>query len=222
MPMLINEIGWPTQGGGESISETQRAKAYRAATVNIPRTNCNVMGILPQAWTSAQQDPKNPEDWYGIANPSTAKPYSSAHAYSNAAKLMRGQRSQPPPNRPLIVCPGMPAPTPPGPARPNPCTMVGTPAADRLDGTARRDVVCAFGGRDEIRARGGRDVALGADGPDRIAGGSGKDRLNGGTGRDRLDGGPGRDVLIGGPGRDVCVGKRGHDRFRGCEKIVSR
>jgi hypothetical protein len=113
IPMLINEIGWPTQGGGETISEDERSRAYRDATVNIPRTNCNVMGIVPQAWTSKQQDPKKPEDWYGIAGPVTARPYPSAHAYSRALRLMTGQRAKPPPNRPLMVCPGMPAPKPP-------------------------------------------------------------------------------------------------------------
>jgi hypothetical protein len=113
IPMLINEIGWPTQGDGETISETERSKAYRNATVDIPRTNCNVMGILPQAWTSKQQDPKKSEDWYGIAGPLTAKPYPSAHAYSRALRLMTGQRKKVPPHRPLMVCPGMPAPKPP-------------------------------------------------------------------------------------------------------------
>jgi hypothetical protein len=114
MPMLINEIGWPTQGGGETISESERSRAYRDATVNIPRTNCNVMGILPQAWTSSQQDPKNPEDWYGIAGPVSARPYPSAHSYSRALRLMTGQRSKAPPGRPLMVCRGMPPPKPPG------------------------------------------------------------------------------------------------------------
>jgi hypothetical protein len=92
----------------------ERAKAYRSATVNIPRTNCNVMGMVPQSWTSNQQSNSNPEDWYGIASPVTAKPYPSANAYSRAAKLMRGKLSQPPPDNPLMVCPGMPAPKPPG------------------------------------------------------------------------------------------------------------
>jgi hemolysin type calcium-binding protein len=223
MPMLINEIGWPTKGSGETISEAKRSKAYKAATVNIPRTNCNVMGILPQAWTSAEQNPKNAEDWYGIANPATAKPYPSAHAYANAAKLMRGQLSQPPPDKPLMVCPGMPAPKPPGtPGKPSRCTIAGTPASDSLRGTAGRDVACGFGGSDVIKTKGGRDLALGAAGADRLFGGAGPDRLEGGQGRDKLLGGRGDDVLIGGPGRDVCYGKPKHDRFRGCERIVSR
>jgi hypothetical protein len=114
VPMLINEIGWPAGGGRNAISEAARAKAYTRATRNIPRTNCNVMGMLPQAWTSRQQDPQRAEDWYGIASPATAMPYPSAWAYSKSLRLMRGDLRQPPPDKPLMACPGMPRPTPPG------------------------------------------------------------------------------------------------------------
>jgi hypothetical protein len=114
IPMLINEIGWAAGGGSGSIGETARTKAYTRATLNIPRTNCNVMGMLPQSWTSRQQDPDNPEDWYGIASPATARPYPSARAYSYSLRLMRGELRQAPPAKPLMVCPGMPRPPPPG------------------------------------------------------------------------------------------------------------
>jgi hypothetical protein len=201
MPMLINEIGWPTGGSSSAITEQERAKAYTRATVNIPRTNCNVMGMLPQSWTSSQQSNSNPEDWYGIAGPVTAKPYPSAYAYSHSARLMRGQLTQAPPSNPLMVCPGMPAPKPPGGAKPGACTIVGTAGADRLGGTPAADAICGFAGRDTLTGRRGRDV------------------VGGGRGRDRLKGGPGRDLLKGGPGRDVCHGKRGRDRFRSCERI---
>lgn len=221
-PMLINEIGWAT-GGPDAVSEEERAKAYTAATVNIPRTNCNVMGMLPQSWTSNQISDGNPEDWYGIAGPVTAKPYPSALAYSRAVRLMRGQLSEPPPADPLMVCPGMPPPKPPGGGgTPDPCTIVGTPAPDRLPGTAKGDVTCGFGGRDAIAGRRGSDVLLGAEGRDRISGGPGRDRLKGGDGRDRLKGGHGRDVLKGGPGMDVCRANGGRDRFRSCERISAR
>jgi len=114
VPMLINEIGWPAGGGRRTISEAQRTKAYSTVTRNFARTNCNVMGMLPQAWTSREHDPDNLEDWYGIANPRTAKPYPSAHAYSRGVKLMRGELAQAPPSKPLMACPGMPRPSPPG------------------------------------------------------------------------------------------------------------
>ncbi len=214
MPMLINEIGWPTGGSSTAVSEKERTKAYREATVNIPRTNCNVMGMLPQSWTSTQQSNSNPEDWYGIAGPVTAKPLPSALAYARGARVMSGQLAQAPPADPLMVCPGMPPPTPP-----DPCTIAGTPGPDRLPGTRRGDVVCGLGGRDAIAGRRGRDVLRGARGRDHISGGPGRDRVKGGRGRDRVKGGAGRDLLSGGPGRDVCRGKPGRDRFRSCERI---
>jgi hypothetical protein len=212
-PMLINEIGWAANDGDSAISERERTRAYRASTVKIPRTNCNVMGILPQSWTSDQQDFGDPEDWYGIAGPATAKPYPSARAYSRGLRLMRGERAQPPPRKPLMVCPGMPAPRPPDP--PDPCTMIGTAGADRLIGTRGRDTICGRGGGDVIRARGGRDIVLGGGGGDRIKGGPGGDRIKGQAGRDRLGGGSGGDRLAGGPNRDVLRGGPGRDRLRG-------
>ena len=218
-PMLINEIGWATHGGSSAVTEDKRADAYTAAAEMIPRTNCNVMGIVPQTWTSNQQNADNPEDWFGIAGPVTAKPYPSAHAYSRAVQLMRGELAKSPPANPLMVCPGMPPPKPPGEVKPGRCTVMGTPAADRLAGTPKRDVICGLGGRDRIAGRRGRDLVLGAGGRDRLAGGRSRDRVKGGRGRDRLKGGPGRDLLDGGPGKDVCRGKRGRDHFRSCEPI---
>ncbi|HKH13831.1 MAG TPA: calcium-binding protein [Solirubrobacterales bacterium] len=215
-PMLINEIGWPTGGSSSAVSEEERAKAYTMATVNIPRTNCNVMGMLPQSWTSNQINDSNPEDWYGIAGPVTAKPYPSARAYSHAVKLMRGQLSDAPPADPLMVCPGMAPPKPPGGGgTPNPCTIVGTPAPDRLVGTSKRDVICAFGNRDVIRTKGGRDTVLGGGGRDRILGGRGPDRLKGGAGRDKVKGARGRDFLVGQRGGDKLGGGRGNDKIKG-------
>jgi hypothetical protein len=80
-------------------------------------------------------------------------------------------------------------------ASPRPCTITGTPGADRLRGTSRDDVICAGEGDDRVEARGGDDAVFGDAGDDRIDGGSGDDTLYGGDGRDRLDGGSGRDVL---------------------------
>ena len=114
MPMLINEIGWPAGGGSKTIKESARANAYTRATMNFPRTNCNVMGMLPQTWTSPERDPNNTEDWLGIASPVTAKPYLSALAYSHSLRLMRGDLRQAPPSKPLMTCPGMPRPKSPG------------------------------------------------------------------------------------------------------------
>ena len=88
-------------------------------------------------------------------------------------------------------------------ASPRPCTITGTPGADRLRGTWRDDVICGLGGDDVIDGRWGDDAIMGDAGDDRIRGGDGDDTLYGGEGDDRLDGERGRDVLSGGPGADA-------------------
>lgn len=103
-PMIVNEIGWATHVGKVPLTETDRAAAFAKMTVNYARTNCNVGGILPHTWISPQQSNKNPEDWYGIANPSTGKPYDSARRFSYGLRLMSGQLATAPPTQILAVC----------------------------------------------------------------------------------------------------------------------
>jgi hypothetical protein len=103
IPMIINEIGWATHVGKVSLTEADRAAAFGKMTINYARTNCNVGGILPHTWISPQQSSKNPEDWYGIANPSTGEPYDSARRFSYGLRLMTGELPNPP-TRTLLVC----------------------------------------------------------------------------------------------------------------------
>ncbi len=109
-PMLINEIGWANHGGAAPVGESDRAQAYSRMATDLARTNCNVEGILAHTWISPERNAKNPEDWYGIADPRTAQPYESALAYSHAVQLMRGVLSEEGPNATLMACPGMPLP----------------------------------------------------------------------------------------------------------------
>ena len=83
-----------------------------------------------------------------------------------------------------------------------PCDVVGTPAGERLRGTAGADVICARGGRDRVLAGPGRDIVYGDDGADTLLGGGGDDVLMGGFGDDLIGGGLGRDTTRGGAGRD--------------------
>jgi hypothetical protein len=110
IPMLINEIGWATHVGKVPLTESQRADAYAAMTVNFARTNCNVGGILPHTWITPQQSKSNPEDWYGIADPQTAAPYESGRAFVHGLRLLRGQLPVEAPTQTLTVCTGMPLP----------------------------------------------------------------------------------------------------------------
>jgi hypothetical protein len=200
VPMLVNEIGWSLQGSSISVSEQARARRYARVTTELPRTNCNISGMVAHTWTSLQSDPNNADQWYGIANPQTAQPYPSARAYAHAIALMRGKLSRHPPRQRIRACAGG------GTSGVKPaCTITGTNGSDVLRGTPERDVLCGLRGNDVIKGRGGADVIRGAAGRDKIYGQRGRDRLLGGGGPDLLEGGPGRDVLRGGPGRDRSV-----------------
>jgi len=104
IPMIVNEVGWATHVGKVPLSESDRAAAFGTMTINYARTNCNVGGILPHAWISPQRSTKNPEDWFGIANPSTGEPYDSARRYSYGLRLMTGRLPTAPPTKILTVC----------------------------------------------------------------------------------------------------------------------
>lgn len=84
-------------------------------------------------------------------------------------------------------------------------TIVGTAGADRLNGTAGRDVIAAGAGADRVDARGGQDLVCGGPGADRIAGGGGADQLRGEGGNDRIDGGGDVDRCEGGGGSNTLL-----------------
>jgi Ca2+-binding RTX toxin-like protein len=93
------------------------------------------------------------------------------------------------------------------------CTIVGSPDADVLTGTAGDDRICGLGGNDSITGGDGNDAIFGGDGVDTVTGDLGDDIVSGGRGNDRLDGGIGADILVGGPGKgtDTLRGRDGND-----------
>jgi hypothetical protein len=109
-PMIINEVGWPTRGVPWALDEATRAKGYTAITETIPRSNCNVSAVLPHTWWTAQSDPNNPEDWFGIADPQTGAPSASATAYANGIHIQRGQTKREAKRKTIKACAGMPLP----------------------------------------------------------------------------------------------------------------
>src|SRR3712207_9251547 len=99
-------------------------------------------------------------------------------------------------------------PTGPAPALDTPrCTVLGTPSADVLRGTAQDDVLCGRGGADTLHGGGGNDVLLGGHGRGTLYGGGGADVYRGGPDGDRLVDASGSDSLVGGTRVDV-VGDR--------------
>jgi Tol biopolymer transport system component len=89
-----------------------------------------------------------------------------------------------------------------------PCTIRGSAAGDRLQGTSSRDVICAGLGADTIEAAGGRDVVYAGGGTDVAFGRGGGDILFGDGGSDRLNGGAGVDLCpdVASTNRTGCEG----------------
>lgn len=93
--------------------------------------------------------------------------------------------------------------------------IVGTAAAEQIDGGLGDDVICAGGGDDLVRGANGRDRLFGGAGQDRLEGGDGDDVLDGGAGADLLHAANGADSLVGGDGDDVLDGGDGDDTLSG-------
>jgi len=123
--------------------------------------------------------------------------------------------------------------------------LVGSGAADTIDGGALDDTLRGGEGADTLRGNagadrlhgdGGDDILLGGDGDDLLEGGDGDDMLSGHGGADRLDGGSGidtavflgarADYLVQPQGQEMLVsGLRdsagdGADRLSGIERLV--
>lgn len=95
-PMSLNEVGWPTAGPG-AVPERRRAVYYRQLTRAITSTGCGLDSFAPFAWTTPQLNPSNPNDWFGIASPTSGQPYPSGSAYLDTARALDGPRADRPP-----------------------------------------------------------------------------------------------------------------------------
>jgi hypothetical protein len=102
--VLVTEFGWHTQGGAGSIPEYLRAQFETDFMNQAPRLNCDVIGVAPHAWVTAEQDPANPENWWGIASPADGSPYPTGRAYSDQVHLFEGTGAAPAPRRTIPVC----------------------------------------------------------------------------------------------------------------------
>jgi VCBS repeat-containing protein len=83
--------------------------------------------------------------------------------------------------------------------------LVGTPAADTIDGLAGDDEIFGLAGNDTFIGGTGSDTLYGSYGNDDLSGGADNDALFGDSGADTLEGGGGYDALFGGDGDDVLT-----------------
>jgi hypothetical protein len=99
VPIEITELGWATT----SVSEAQRANDLSHLAEQLPHSDCNVNRLLPYTWLTQEQNPSDPEDWFGIWNRNgSGKP--SGIAYLNAVKLMRGMTPTAAPAKRAAIC----------------------------------------------------------------------------------------------------------------------
>jgi hypothetical protein len=106
-PLDVTELGWSTEGK-RLISETDRVARYKTVPAEIPNTNCNIDGVVAHAWTTAEANVNDNQDFFGIANPLTGKPYHSGFAYMNIVAKMLGKKPKEAPHTFIDACPGMP------------------------------------------------------------------------------------------------------------------
>ena len=118
VPMLVNEVGF-TRVGDNKETEPERVASYQNVTTKLPRTNCNISGVLQYTWTTREQNLANPEDFFGIANWGTAALEPSAVEYSHDVRLERGELSAEAPTATIEACPGMPKPDTDGDGTPD-------------------------------------------------------------------------------------------------------
>jgi hypothetical protein len=97
-PMSLNEVGWPTQGSGFiTVPEGRRARYLRELTRSISGLRCDIDSLAPFAWTTPQSNSADPNDWFGIASPTTARLYASGRAYVGTVRAVeRGRGGQTP------------------------------------------------------------------------------------------------------------------------------
>ena len=108
-PMLVNELGWTTASGAANpFTEEERVDRYNLMTQSLPRTNCNVSGMIPHAWTTRETNVNQETDFYGIAKPVTGDLYPSGHAFADSVALMFGKGPTPPPTDSIDTCHDMP------------------------------------------------------------------------------------------------------------------
>jgi hypothetical protein len=94
VPISVNEVGWSTVDGPglPATSEEDRARYLAQVTAEIARRRraLDVLEIAPYAWTTAELNPADANQWYGIADPQTGAPYPSGTAYLDAVAASTG------------------------------------------------------------------------------------------------------------------------------------
>jgi Cellulase (glycosyl hydrolase family 5) len=101
----ISEDGM-TLPPGSPYTVDDRATLLSKLALTLPRTDCKISGFLPLSWTGQKQDPAQEDQWYGLADWTTAQLDPSGVALKNAVLRMEGRGSSPPPTGKVNLCYG--------------------------------------------------------------------------------------------------------------------
>ncbi|HXA27113.1 MAG TPA: hypothetical protein VN193_00030 [Candidatus Angelobacter sp.] len=105
IPFDLNENGWPVGGNGFGMTDQQRGDMLATVADQALRSNCNVTGYVPHTWLTAEQNPANGEDWFGVGNPVTpSSPHGSAIAYGSMVQTLQGTGSTAPDPSTVVLC----------------------------------------------------------------------------------------------------------------------
>jgi hypothetical protein len=84
VPMEVTEVGWQRQGNTNlTVDELTRARDMNDVTNAVARSDCDIDAYEPYTWETAEQDPADGEDWFGMWSP-TQGLLPSGQAFANS------------------------------------------------------------------------------------------------------------------------------------------
>jgi hypothetical protein len=89
IPLYVTEYGWSTQpvGGRSWAPAAQRVPFIEQVAQDLLNSDCGVPLVVFYAWMTAEENPKNPDDWYGVA-PRSASPAAATSAISKVTSAL--------------------------------------------------------------------------------------------------------------------------------------
>ncbi len=94
VPIYITEFGWTTKPAGAEnyLPETQRPGYIQTTLDGLAHTDCTIASVLFYTWVTAQRNPADREDWFGVHPPQGGTTPDDARAHRRAAAA-RAQRA---------------------------------------------------------------------------------------------------------------------------------
>lgn len=91
IPLYVTEYGWATQplGNPTYATESQQGPYIGQVAQTLLRSDCDVRDVIFYAWSTAERDTSDRDQWYGIARPTGAPTQATASVEQAARSLAR-------------------------------------------------------------------------------------------------------------------------------------